>query len=158
MCNLHRKLFIASVAFLAFGAGQAPALADDEGSQPYTVEYYYKIKWGYFDEFRELFKKNHYPMLKVLQERGQILSMTAHYPVNHAGESDRWDMRFTIVYKDIQTTVSDLGDDEIFAELYPDIEKFHEEEQQRFEMIIEHRDVPLWVDDLANWAQPETAE
>jgi hypothetical protein len=67
-------------------------------------------------------------------------------------------MRFTIVYKDIQTTVSDLGDDEIFAELYPDMEKFREEEQRRFEMLIEHRDVPIWVDDLGDWAETATAE
>ena len=32
--------------------------------KPYVVEYYYKAKWGYADEFLTLFKKNHYPLLK----------------------------------------------------------------------------------------------
>ena len=32
--------------------------------QPFVVEYYYKAKWGYAEEFLQLFKKNHYPLLK----------------------------------------------------------------------------------------------
>lgn len=31
---------------------------------PFTVEYYYKAKWGFADEFARLFKKNHLPVLK----------------------------------------------------------------------------------------------
>ena len=27
-------------------------------NKPYTVEYYYRVKWGYLDEFMELYKKN----------------------------------------------------------------------------------------------------
>jgi hypothetical protein len=142
---------IGVVLAVTLGVVSAPALADGEKSTPYTIEFYYKIKWGYFDEFKELFQRNHYPILQRLQENGHIISMAAHYPVDHAGESDRWDMRFTIVYKDIQTTVRDLGNAEIIAELYPDKEKFDLEEQERFEMIIEHRDVPVWVDDLEDW-------
>lgn len=34
------------------------------GNEPFTVEYYYKIKWGSANEFIELWKKNHYPMMK----------------------------------------------------------------------------------------------
>ncbi len=34
----------------------APASAQDG---PFPVEYYYKIRWGLFDEWVELYKKNH---------------------------------------------------------------------------------------------------
>jgi len=44
--------------------------------KPYTVEYYYKAKWGYADEFIQLYKKNHYPVMKKEQELGRILSLT----------------------------------------------------------------------------------
>lgn len=151
MRHLRLLSCIGIVFAVTIGAASAPALADDGESTPFTIEFYYKIKWGYFDEFKELFQKNHYPILQRLQEDGHIISMVAHYPVDHAGESDRWDMRFTIVYKNIQTTVKDLGSAEIIAELFPDKEKFELEEQERFEMIVEHRDVPVWVDDLEDW-------
>ena len=31
--------------------------------QPYVIEYYYTARWGHADEFIELFKKNHLPVL-----------------------------------------------------------------------------------------------
>ena len=36
----------------------APAATTARGA-PYAVEYYYKVKWGHFDEFMELYKRNH---------------------------------------------------------------------------------------------------
>jgi hypothetical protein len=59
-------------------------------------------------------------------------------------------MRLTIVFKNMQTTAVDR-DNEIIAELYPDTAKFKEEEKKRFEMIEEHRDVPVRAYDLADW-------
>lgn len=129
-----------------------PVLAEEEESIPYTVELYYKIKWGYLAEFMELYKKNHYPILKALQNQGHILNIAAHYPINHASEAERWDMRLTIVYQNMHTTAVDR-DNEIIAELYPDTAKFKEEEQRRFEMIVEHRDVPVRAYDLSDWVE-----
>ena len=40
--------------------------------QAFVVEYYYKAKWGYADEFLQLFKKNHYPLLKKEVEMDQF--------------------------------------------------------------------------------------
>ena len=52
------------------------------------VEYYYKAKWGYADEFIRLFKKNHYPFLKKQIEIGNALQVTAQSPINH--QHRRW--------------------------------------------------------------------
>jgi hypothetical protein len=41
----------------------------------------------------------------------------------------------------------------IIKELYPDQAKFRAEEQRRFEILIEHMDVPVRVDDLSGWAR-----
>lgn len=30
----------------------------------FTIENYYKVKWGHSEEFIALWKKNHYPLLK----------------------------------------------------------------------------------------------
>ena len=66
-------------------------------------------------------------------------------------------MRITIVFKNIQSTASDL-DDETIAELYPDTAKFKEEEQRRFELIVERLDVPVRVEDPADWTEAKDAK
>ena len=126
-----------------------PGFAQDQ--EGFTVDYYYKIKWGHFDEFLQLYKKNHYPILVELKDRDEIIDFSAVYPLYHAGESTRWDFRFTIVFKDFEAAHSDDHSKEIIAKLYPDQEKFKREEQRRFELIIEHLDVPLKVETFVDW-------
>ncbi|RFS14551.1 hypothetical protein [Emticicia sp. C21] len=41
-----------------------PAFAQAQKDETFTVEGYYRVKWGYQAEFLELYKKNHYPLLK----------------------------------------------------------------------------------------------
>lgn len=118
---------------------------------PATMEFYYKVKWGYFDEFYELFRKNHYPILKRLQETGHILEMHAAFPVHHAGESDRWDMRITIVYADPKYVYEYVYGPALVEELYPDQELFKKEEKRRFELLLEHEDIAVRIDDLSDW-------
>ena len=33
-------------------------------SRPFAVEYYYKARWGFAEEFLALFRKNHWPVLQ----------------------------------------------------------------------------------------------
>ena len=87
--------------FIGIGGLSSAAFAADNSSDDFTYEFYYKVKWGYFDEWMELYKKNHYPILQRLQELGRIVHMEAAYPIDHDGEADRWDIRFTIVYPEI---------------------------------------------------------
>ena len=104
-----------------------------------------------FGEFIELYKRNHYPILVELQKRGEIIDLSADYPLVHTGESNRWDFRFTIVFKDFDAAHSDEFSEEILQKLYPDREKFNQEEQRRFELIIEHLDVPLKLESFSDW-------
>ncbi len=53
---------------------------------PFTIENYYKVKWGYADEFINLWKTNHYPLLKKVQAKGDIISIKAEKPKLHSGE------------------------------------------------------------------------
>lgn len=160
MRTLRRKATSAAGACAVLAAcAFAPAvLARDTARQtqaaaarPFAVEYYYKVRWGHFEEFMELYQRNHYPILQRQQKLGRIVSMSAAYPVNHAAESARWDMRFTIVWKDAATAHEDFDDSALIKELYPDQEKFRKEEQRRFELLLEHTDVPVFQDDLKKW-------
>jgi hypothetical protein len=132
-------------------AAQPAAAAAAAAGTPYVVEYYYKVKWGHFDEFMTLYRRNHYPVLLREQALGRILRMEAVFPRNHAGEASRWDLRFTIVWRDVSVTVDDFDVSGIVKELYPDQAKFNAEEQRRFELLLEHMDVPVVIDDLATW-------
>src|SRR5207248_7992407 len=70
-----------------------------EPGKPFVVEYYYKAKWGSADEFLQLFKKNHYPLLKKEVEMGRMLKVWVDQPRYHTTEDGRWDYRVTNVFK-----------------------------------------------------------
>ena len=118
--------------------------------QPFTVEYYYKTKWGYADEFIRLFKKNHFPILNKQIELGRMIQVTAVKPRYHTTEDGRWDYRVTIVFKDVATAHDPGNEEAIIKQLYPDQETFKREEQRRFEILIAHWDVPITPLDLSH--------
>ena len=109
----------------------------------YTVEYYYKTKWGHAEEFIRLFKKNHYPILKRQIESGRLLQISAARPRLHATEDGRWDYRVTLVWKNIQATDDGYDESALSREIFKDQETFKKEEQRRFEILIGHWDVPI---------------
>src|ERR1700682_2180053 len=65
----------------------------------FTVENYYRVKWGYADEFISLWKANHYPLLKKAIEKGDIITVEAEKPKLHSGEDTRWDFKVTLVFR-----------------------------------------------------------
>jgi hypothetical protein len=111
--------------------------------QPYVIEYYYKARWGFADEFIQLFKKNHLPVLKKQIETGRIQSVKIERPRYHSSEESRWDYRVTIVFKNVVALHDPTGEDAVIKQLYPDQDRFKREEQRRFEILIAHWDVPI---------------
>jgi hypothetical protein len=107
----------------------------------FAVESYYKVKWGFADEFIDLWKKNHYPLLKKALEHGDIISITASTPKFHSGEDTRWDFRVTVVFKNVQLAFDEGLVDPYKKELYPDQDAYTKAEQHRFELLISHWDV-----------------
>jgi hypothetical protein len=125
--------------------GQTAAPAADK---PFTVEYYYKAKWGYADEFLSLFKKNHYPVLKKETEMGRILKVWMDAPRLHGTEEGRWDYRVTIVFKNSSVANDDFDTQPMIRQLYPDQDTYKKEEQRRFEILEAHWDLPIKTVDL----------
>ncbi len=120
-----------------------PTPPTDFTERPFVVEYYYTAKWGHAEEFIELFKKNHYPVLKRQVETGRFLSVTAVKPRYHNTEEGRWDYRVTIVYKNLAAAHAPSDEGALKKELYPDQETFKREEQRRFEILLAHCDIPI---------------
>jgi len=107
----------------------------------FTIENYYKIKWGYADEFIGLWKKNHYPLLKKAQEKGDIISVKAEKPRYHSGEDTRWDFKVSIVFKNAALAFDENLTTPYKAQLYPDTAQLAKDEQHRFELLLAHWDV-----------------
>ena len=144
-----RKLIFAFLAIAIAASFSAPLKAQGAppqsgAGQPYVVEYYYKCQWGHQEEFLNLFKKNHYPLLKKEQAAGRILSVKIESPAYHTTEDGRWDYRVTIVFKNGTVATSSNPDEEaMIKELWPDQATYQKEEQRRFEILISHWDLPV---------------
>ncbi|MEN3332541.1 MAG: hypothetical protein V7641_1906 [Blastocatellia bacterium] len=142
----RRRLTLSLLFGLMCVANFAPLVVaqSPQAKEPlFVVEYYYKAKWGYADEFIRLFKKNHYPVLKKQIESGRILEVRAERPRYHTTEEGRWDYRVTIVFKNTAVASDSSGEEAIVKQLYPDQETFKREEQRRFEILIAHWDTPI---------------
>ncbi len=114
----------------------------------YTIEYYYKVRWGSADEFIRLFRKNHLPVLQKQVEMGRILKVSAVKPRLHGTEDGRWDYRVTLVFKDIALLNDGFDEAALAKSLFPDQETFRKEEQRRFEILLAHWDLPIEDVDL----------
>jgi hypothetical protein len=140
-------VLVTVLAAIALPAAAQPAPASSRpatrSEPPFLVEYYYKAKWGFAEEFARLFKKNHLPVLKKQIESGRFLEVRAEKPRYHATEDGRWDYRVTIVFKSAAAAADSSGEDEIKKQLFPDQETYRREEQRRFEILLAHWDLPL---------------
>ena len=134
-------LSLLGVAISVWAQGAPPQGAAD---QPYTMEYYYKVQWGHQQEFLQLFLKNHYPLLKKMVESGRMLSVKIETPANHMTEDARWDYRVTIKFKNSTVaTTANPQEQSLIRQLWPDQEKYKNEEQRRFEILLAHWDLPV---------------
>jgi hypothetical protein len=141
-----RTALLAAVVCLAAQSAQSAQAA--AGEEPFTVDYYYAVRWGQADEFIRLFKKNHYPVLKKQVETGRLLSVSAIRPRYHATEDGRFDYRVTLVFRSVAAAHDNRAEEALIKQLYPDQETFRREEQRRFEILQGHWDVPLVPVDL----------
>jgi hypothetical protein len=129
-------------------SAQAPA-AQSAGRAEKTVWYFYRVKWGHQDEFVDLFRRNHYPVLKESIKRGRMTAVRTFVPTYHGDGRADWTFAVEITFRSVDAFVGPSGDEEITRQLYPDQAKFRREEQRRFEILDAHWDVPLNELDMA---------
>jgi hypothetical protein len=147
-----RKLlgWMTALACLSLGgAAQAQAQASAPAAQiaqPVTYEGYYRIKWGQMKRFKELYERNHAPLLRELQRQGLITSIKMEEPSLHMAGGPRWDLRVTLVFRDPEVAIGIGGTyDEAWEaaqkKLFPDKAKLDADENERFSLLEEHWDV-----------------
>ena len=80
-------------------SAQAPAAQSSTRTER-TVWYFYRVKWGFQDEFVRLFRKNHYPVLKEEMKSGRIKDVRTFVPTYHGDGRADWTFAVVIVYRD----------------------------------------------------------
>jgi len=129
-------------AYAQGGPSNSPAAAAVD--KPYLVEWVYKVKWGYADEFWEIFKKYQIATLNREKALGYVTSYTVYRPGLHTGEDTRWEYRVVITYKN---QASSSHGAEIEKELFPDRDTQKREENRRWQITEAHYDLPIHVID-----------
>jgi len=131
------------VGLLSFMATHGQGVSSKPADESFTMENYYKVRWGFAEEFIQLWKKNHYPLLKKAIEKGDLLKVTAEKPRYHGSEDARWDFRVILVFRNVQAAFDPNLTESYKKQLYPDADKLTKDEQHRFELLIAHWDIPV---------------
>jgi hypothetical protein len=139
---LKKAIALAAVFFVALALPVRVHAQDG----PVRAAYYYKVKWGFQDEFERLFFKNHYPVLQAqMGEKARITSVEVMRPTYHGDGRADWTFLVVITFANMNAFVGPNQEAAIQKRLYPDQETFKKEEQRRFEILDAHWDVPLVV-------------
>jgi hypothetical protein len=136
---MRSAFVLAALAALSLAA--PPVHAQDK---PVTAAYYYRVRWGFQQEFERLFFKNHYPVLKdQMGPGGRIKAVSVHRPTFHGDGRADWTFLVVITFSSWGALGSPSGEEAIAKRLYPDQDAFKKEEARRFEILDAHWDVPL---------------
>ena len=111
-------------------------------TEPVEILYFYRTRWGAHDEFVDLFRRNHWPILREQLAAGRFTNVEMWTPRFHGEGRADWDVLVSITYRD-WAAIEEHSDAEIAGRLYPDQETFRREEQHRFALLEAHWDVVL---------------
>ena len=107
-----RRLSVAIVTMMLFSAGAgAQAPAQQAAGEPKTIWFFYTVKWGFQDEFLDLFQRNHYPILKEMEKAGLYVSVKTFVPENHGDGRADWTFAVELVEPAKRPGVTDRSGD-----------------------------------------------
>jgi hypothetical protein len=115
--------------------------------KPVIEEWVYRTKYGYKDEWWAIFKKYQIAILERQKQLGYVKDFTVYAPSLHTGEDSRWDYRVIIVRASADAPPGQ-SEDEVAKQLFPDQAKFKSEENRRWELTLNHWDLPIHVVNL----------
>jgi hypothetical protein len=119
-----------------------------EGSveKPHSLEYYYSIKLGYVEEWLELYKKYHLPIMLAEKEAGLIENLEITRSMGFAPDGHHWDVRVLITSKNIFLAhgLEENNRDPVIEKLFPDREEWEEGEKRRKDLIKSLRSVEVY--------------
>ena len=106
-----------ALALASLAAPVAWGQAAKPGVKGYEVEWVYRVRYGFIDEWWDLFRKYQIPILDRGKALGYILDYRIYHPQFHTDEAARWDYRVEITYRDVDGSAHE---EEIAHALFPD--------------------------------------
>jgi hypothetical protein len=140
-------------ALTAFPAASPVARAQQAATtvvpppKPVIIEWVYRTKYGFKDEWWTIFKKYQIAILERQKQLGYVKDFTIYAPSLHTSEDSRWDYRVIIVRASADAPPGQ-SEDEIAKQLFPDQATFKREENRRWELTTNHWDLPIHVVNL----------
>ena len=141
MLQPMRLRLAATLVFVSLAIATADAQPPKPGVEGYEVEWVYRVRYGFIDEWWDIFRKYQVPILDRAKELGYVLEYRVYHPQFHTDEAARWDYRVEITYKDVDASKHEA---EITAELFPDAASLKREENRRWELTTNHWDLPVY--------------
>ena len=111
-------------------------------TQSETVEWVYRIRYGFHDEWFQIFRKYQIAILERQKQLGYVLDYTVWAPGLHTSEDSRWDYRVVITRVSHDAPVGQ-SEAEIAKQLFPDQGAFRRDENRRWELTTNHWDLPI---------------
>jgi hypothetical protein len=137
MTTLAWAAAAAGLLWLSAATAQPPK-PDARG---YEVEWVYRVRYGSIDEWWDLFRKYQIPILDRAKQLGYVLDYRVYHPQLHTDDASRWDYRIEITYKDFDAA---KHEEEIAQELFKDTAARKREENRRWELTVNHWDLPIY--------------
>ena len=146
---IRRVVLVLFVFALASPSPRAEAFQGSPGlKRPETIEWVYRVRYGYHDEWFEIFKKFQLAILERQKQLGYVVSYEVWAPGLHTSEESRWDYRIVIQRASYEAPAGQSEDD-IAKQLFPDQAAFHRDENRRWELTANHWDLPIHEVDLS---------
>jgi hypothetical protein len=116
------------------------AQAQPAGKAPYQVEWVYRVRYGFQDEWWKIFQKYQLATLDREKQLGFVKDYVVQKSGLHTSEDSRWDYRIIITYPDYSGSTHES---EVERQLFPDQTALEKEEQRRWELTLNHWDLPI---------------
>jgi len=145
--NIRPALNAAAVALLLslLGSSSTFAQVPKPGVKGYEVEWVYRVRYGFIDEWWDLFRKYEVPILDRAKELGYVLDYRIYHPQLHTDEASRWDYRVEITWRDGDAS---KHEEEIAQALFPDGAARKRDDRRRWELTTNHWDLPIYQVDV----------
>lgn len=135
------------ICCLLLGGANSGASAQTVGAStvapggPVTMQVFYRVPPGKREEFLNLYKKYHYPVMNKFVEMG-ILKSVHIYQRRFRAESPAWDYEVVLVWRDwAAIEEGHVKEPGIITAMYPDAEQYKKADQRRFELTTD-----VWID------------
>jgi hypothetical protein len=141
---LPKSVAVALALALALPAAVPSAVfaqAPRPDAKGYEVEWVYRVRYGFIDEWWDIFRKYEVPILDRAKQLGYIIDYRIYHPQLHTDEAARWDYRVEITWRDFD---SSKREEEIAQTLFKDPETRKRDERRRWELTANHWDLPIY--------------